>query len=148
MEGASAVAGIISLAALTVHGTVKLYAIIGELKDVPTRFHRELDWLAQLRETFFSIERTGHEMSHLNIGVNTGLLYQILSECKSLVQTLTEKVEAQIGKIERQGRFKHPAAVLGTLLKSDDFQRIKDSIDLRMKDLRLCHQEVSRYGLW
>ena len=144
MDGASAIAAFIGLAGLTIDGTLKLCAIIRELKDVPTRFQRELDWLAQLRETLYSIQRTGFEISLLNIRANTDLLYRILSECQVSVRALTEKVETQIAKINRHGRFKHQVAVLDAVLKSDEFQRIKDNIDLRMRDLLICHQEVSR----
>ena len=146
MDPASAIAGIIGLAALTGQTTSKLCKLIREVEHLPESLKQELAWLSQLERILLRFEGTCWELKHLGTRAKTDLLYQSLTKCKTSVQDLEQQVEARLGNI-KGNFFQSRIKALRAVFNSEEFQRSKSNIDLCMKHLSLAHQEVSRYIL-
>ena len=144
MEAASAVAGLVGLAALIFEKTSDICAIIQEFRDVPSRFEQELDWLGRIRSVMINIERTSFQIEQVEVRVKTNILHEILRKCQLAVGFLEGQIEAKIQKINCRGP-KKLMAVVSTVFNSDKFKQLKDEIDHCLRDLSICNQEVSGY---
>lgn len=149
MEPVTTILGLFELAVVTGRITSKLCNIISEVKELPESLRQELEWLGQLEEILLRFEGTCQELDSLKTSADIDLVYRHLKRCKKLVKNLETQVEKRLRKIRWiKGNFvQSRIEALSAVFKSDDFQRSKSDIDLCMKTLNFCYQEVSRYDL-
>lgn len=142
MEAASAAAGLIGLSALIFDKTSEICAIIRQFRDVPSSFTQELEWLDNIRTVMINIERTSFRIEQIEIRVKTNILHEILHRCQMAMDALRGEIEGKLQQINRRGPKKQ-IAIMTTVFNSDKFKQLKDVIDRCLRDLAICHQEVS-----
>ena len=142
MDGASAIAGLISLAALTLTLTSKMYDTVCNLRDIPTRFQQELEWLARLRDVLISVNDTCIAIDQSNATVNTILLHQTLRTCSTSMQALDEQIRTQVHGLQRRG-LSSKIELAKAVFRSERFKKSKDNISQCLTDLRFSHQQLS-----
>ena len=145
MEAASTVAGLVGLSVLIFEKTSAIYAIIQKFRDVPSRFAHELAWLSEIQGVMINIERTSARIEQIEGRVKTSILHAILRKCQMAMDVLKGEIEGKLQRINCRGPKKQ-IAVVTTVFNSDKFKQLKHEVDRSLKDLNLCHLEVSGYA--
>ena len=145
MEAASAVAGLVGLTALIFDKASAISAIVQEFRDVPSSFAQELDWLNEIRGVMIIIERTSFRIEQVEVTVKTSIVHEILRRCQIAMDELQGEIEGKLRRISCRGTKKQ-IAIMTAVFNSQKFKKLKDEVDRGLRDLSICHQEVSGYA--
>ena len=106
MDAASAFVGLASLASLAARSTTDLITLIGALKDVPQKLHRQLRWLTQLTLLLAETQDFCADSSALVAPKRLELLRSYVKDCKDTIQDLSQHIEGQITSLNDGGSTK------------------------------------------
>ena len=141
MDGASAIAGLIGLAALTGQSAVKVKRFINEYKDASKRQEDAQKWLSQIHAILADIEKSsvevqGHGLRDLEISI---------ANLKDSLQQCNEKIacfEADFAKSSGQKRL----GKLKTVLSATEREGKRQDVDRAMDGVSRCCENLFRYG--
>ena len=145
MDGASAVAGIISLAALTAVSTANLIKILKAIKNAPQAMEKHLRWLNQLALLLKDIQHVYSNVNDSDAGEEVAILEQILSESLDAIRQLTRLIERRIPSIDESSAVKRNIVRLKFSLGSKEIEQQIIEIQRLLESLHLCHSINIRY---
>lgn len=145
MDGASALAGLVSVAGLAVQSTRNLIELIKSLKNVPRKLARQLRWLTQLAQLLQEIEHFCLESDPLSDPEQPKLLASYVDDCWHAVQYLSQYIESRIGSLEGEGRLRRNITRIRAVLASKEVDTQIEDIRKIVDGLHLCYLHIIRY---
>lgn len=144
MDPASAIAGLVGLAALTAHTVKVLTRTIMEIRDTSTRFDQELASLRRLALLDCQIHRLAPQLDNSGLVFDATIFLDNLQHCQKSVQALIDQIQLRIEKMQRGG-VQRRAAEISAFLRSDRVHHDREMINICTLELQLAYQDILWY---
>ena len=142
MDGASAIAGLVGLAALTGQSAAKVQRFINDYKDTSKRREDAQRWLLQVHNILADIEKSSIEIQcHGLRDLETSIanFKDSLHQCNDKLACF----EADLAKSSGQKRL----GKLKTVLSATESERKRQEVDRSLDNVSHCCENLFRYSL-
>ena len=139
MDGASAVAGLIGLAALAGQSTVKLIKFFKDARGLSEKLQDDLRWLTQLQQVLLDFQGTYTRVQALQLDIDLGRAADYLKDCRKVAQEVIQYVEARHDSLQGSNIVKRRLKQVKSTLEQEEVER-------RLKDLRRTMQLLETFN--
>ena len=142
MDAASALAGLIGLAALTTQTALKLTRAVKSIRDLPADLAKDLQWLKQLIALLQNVENT---LKNTNVPASDlELLDSFVQNARDLVGRLHNRVEKKITVLDDTAGLARQWHKLKSVLRSSESRRDFEELQRIINGLHLCQTGITR----
>ena len=143
-DGASAVAGLIGLAALSIQSVTKLINLTSQFRNVPDDIKKRLEWLSFLKQILDNIRGACMQLAGSQVIVDTALLEAGLKSCQGSVERLSKYLEAKSSHLEAGNSLNRQVGKFLAAMRSSYVNQELEDIQKGMTSLNMCHNILMR----
>ena len=143
-DGASAVAGLIGLAALSIKSVTKLINLASQFRNVPADIKKRLEWLGFLRQILDDIRGACIQLVGSQVNIDTALLETGLRGCQESVERLSKYLEAKSLLLEGGNSLNRQVGKFMAAMRSSYVNQEIEDIRTSMTSLHMCHNILMR----
>ena len=144
LDGASAIAGLLALAALTTTTTIKVTDTFEEIGNLDRKLKRHIRWLDRLAKVLGDIQWTCRELERSGIAINIHSLELNLEDCNDAVSEIQQHIEKKIACLGRKSGLQKRIQALKDVLRSKEIEELMEEVRKIVQSLDLSYSTINK----
>ena len=145
MDGASAVTGLIGLAALAGQSTVKLIKFYKDTRGLSSKLQHDLRWLTRLERLLLDFQQTYTRVQGLQLDVDFSRVEECLHECHIQAQDLVQTIETRLSSLHGPEVAKRRLKQIIAAPKSEEVEGKIQDLRQAVELLEVCNSNMGLY---